>query len=114
MNHIETGRFGESAAAAFLQQEGYLLLERNYRCRAGEIDLIARKNGALHFIEVKTRRNQYYGRPCEAVNREKQQKIRRAAMWYLKEQEPKKTDGITEKIHFDIMEIMVHHMKDAF
>ncbi len=79
------GRRGEMAAERYLRRQGYKILERNYRCKIGEIDLIAQKDGRLIFIEVKTRRSSHYGLPEESVHPLKQKKIVRAAEWYLKE-----------------------------
>lgn len=80
------GTLGERFAAAILFSEGWRILARNYRCRAGEIDLIAeREDGCICFAEVKTRMRRWTGRPAEAVDRRKQQRIRRAAQWYLTE-----------------------------
>ena len=69
----------------FLRKKGYKLLEKNYRCKIGEIDVIAEKQGRLVFIEVKTRESARYGPPEEAVHRVKQEKILRIAEWYQKE-----------------------------
>ena len=77
MGNRELGRIGEQAAAELLQMEGYEILERNYRCQAGEIDLIAARGSEVSFVEVKTRRNDHYGRPCEAVGAQKIYHIRR-------------------------------------
>jgi putative endonuclease len=78
-----TGETGEQIAARYLFGKGFRLLEQNYRCDLGEIDLIAEDHGTVVFIEVKTRKSLASGAPEEAVNREKCRKIRRAADWYL-------------------------------
>lgn len=77
------GRQGEDLAASFLRQRGYTIVCRNYRCRSGEIDIIARKKNLLCFIEVKTRRTRRFGLPQEAVTAAKQHKIGRAAQDFL-------------------------------
>ena len=77
------GILGEELAAGFLDVQGYKLVERNYRCPYGEIDLIVQKDEALFFVEVKTRTGEKYGSPAEGVNVQKQEKIRRAAVYYL-------------------------------
>ena len=78
------GEFGEKVAIDFLEENAYLICERNFRMgRYGEIDIIAEKEGVLTFIEVKTRTNKIYGRPSEAVTLAKQNKIRRVAEYYL-------------------------------
>jgi putative endonuclease len=77
------GRTGERLAAEELVRRGYSIIERNFRCRYGEIDLIAEKGDDLVFIEVKTRRGNAYGLPEEAVTPRKQQKIVQVASYYL-------------------------------
>jgi putative endonuclease len=77
------GRTGERLAAERLMQTGYCILERNFRCRYGEIDLIAEHQLDLVFVEVKTRRGSTHGLPEEAVDRRKQQKILQVAAYYL-------------------------------
>ncbi|GCE20466.1 YraN family protein [Dictyobacter kobayashii] len=77
------GRTGERLAAERLEQVGYSILERNFRCRYGEIDLVAEHGSDLVFIEVKTRRGLTHGLPEEAVNRRKQQKIIQVGQYYL-------------------------------
>jgi len=79
MNKRAVGNLGESLACAHLEQKGIVVLERNFRCPAGEIDIIAREKRTLLFIEVKARSSLRYGRPAEAVNRAKQLKILRSA-----------------------------------
>ena len=77
------GRTGERLAAEELARQGYSIIERNFRCRHGEIDLIAEEGNDLVFIEVKTRRGDAYGLPEEAVTLRKQQKIVQVATYYL-------------------------------
>ncbi|GER89394.1 UPF0102 protein [Dictyobacter vulcani] len=77
------GRTGERLAALQLEQSGYTILERNFRCRYGEIDLVAEHEADLVFIEVKTRRGMSHGLPEEAVNYRKQQKIIQVSQYYL-------------------------------
>jgi putative endonuclease len=80
-----TGRKGEAVAYNFVRELGYAVLERNWRCRAGEIDLIALDGECLVFIEVKTRRTAIAGTAEEAVGPAKAQRILAAAEWYLAE-----------------------------
>ena len=70
------GRRGEDAACAYLLRHGYSIVERNYRCRRGEIDIIAAKDGGAVFVELKTRRSLKFGTPGMAVTYAKQQNIR--------------------------------------
>ncbi|CAN5582028.1 YraN family protein [soil metagenome] len=81
------GAFGEDVAARHLQDQGFVLLDRNWRCSAGEIDLVARSGGVLVFCEVKTRRGSGFGSPAEAVDRRKAARLRRLAMRWLSEHE---------------------------
>jgi putative endonuclease len=77
------GRTGERLAAEELSRQGYCILERNFRCSYGEIDLVAEDEHDLIFVEVKTRRGNAYGLPEEAVTFRKQQKIIQVASYYL-------------------------------
>jgi putative endonuclease len=77
------GSWGEHSAAKYLIRKGYIILERNFRCRLGEIDLIALDGRTLVFIEVKTRRNRSYGLPCEAVNAQKLRHLKRMSSYYI-------------------------------
>ena len=79
----EKGSWGEDRAAAYLRKQGYEILERNYRGKTGEIDIIAEKDGTLHFIEVKTRTSEDLGEPLEAIDRRKLGHILRTAELYL-------------------------------
>jgi putative endonuclease len=82
---ISTGKRGEELAAAHLAEAGYRIIERNYRCLFGEIDIVAEEGETLVFVEVKSRRSEAYGDPQLAVGHEKQKKISRIAMHYLEE-----------------------------
>ncbi len=81
------GEEGEEIAANYLEKQGYKILERNFRCKIGEIDIIARENNCLIFVEVKTKTGLGHGSPEEMVNRKKQEKIKRIAEFYLKEKD---------------------------
>ncbi|NLM51347.1 MAG: YraN family protein [Firmicutes bacterium] len=83
MNNL--GTHGEELAARYLQKLGFVLLERNWRCAYGEIDIIAKDGDVLVFVEVKTRRSNRFGTPTEAVHDRKQQKLRLVARHYLYE-----------------------------
>ena len=88
----QLGAEKEALAAEYLQEQGYRLLTRNFACRQGELDLIACKDGYLVFIEVKFRKNNRYGRAEEAVTAKKQERMQRAALYYLyKERLPQDT-----------------------
>ena len=77
------GRTGERLAADALMRRGYRILERNFRCRSGEVDLVAEDESDLVFVEVKTRRGDVYGSPEEAVTLQKQRRIVEVANYYL-------------------------------
>lgn len=79
------GRQGEDAAAAWYLRQGYEVIERNWRCRAGEIDLICRRARVLVICEVKTRTTERFGAPLEAVTPAKCRRLRRLATLYLLE-----------------------------
>lgn len=77
------GARGERAAARFLKKQGFRILQRNYQCPVGEIDIVASEKDVLAFVEVKTRRSAAFGEPLEAVPHAKQLRIRRAAQHYV-------------------------------
>lgn len=79
----ELGRRGEEVAASFLKKEGFRILERNYRCRLGEVDLIVEKKEKILFVEVKTRRSTDTVSPLELISEKKQFHISRVARQYL-------------------------------
>ena len=85
MNKRKTGQAYEQQAVRYLEGRGYTILERNYRCRAGEIDLIAKEGGYLVFIEVKFRADEKMGYGMESVDASKQRRICRVAGRYLLE-----------------------------
>jgi len=79
------GQRGEDLAAAQLEERGYIVRERNWRCPAGEIDIVAEDGGCLVFVEVRTRRGRKYGTPEESVTPVKQAKLVEVAQTYLQE-----------------------------
>jgi putative endonuclease len=81
--HLRRGSLGEEAAREHLEAQGYRILTRNYRCRDGEIDLVADDYGVLVFVEVKTRSSSAYGPPRDAVTPAKRRKLARAASHYM-------------------------------
>ena len=112
MNNIRFGRVGEDAAVMLLEAQGYEILDRNYKCSCGEIDIIAVKDADISFVEVKTRKNSIYGRPCEAVDHRKQRHIRDAAICYLRD--VCKRQCVFRRMHFDVIEIVMEHIIDSF
>jgi len=79
----ELGRRGEALAAELLQAQGLTIVERNFRCRAGEIDLVALDGETLVFVEVRSRRGDRMGTPFESVDRRKQARVTRVARQFL-------------------------------
>lgn len=76
------GRKGEDIVVKYLKEQGYKILERNFRTPFGEADIIALKEDTYCFVEVKTRTSERYGKPCEAVDYKKQEKYRKIAWYY--------------------------------
>ncbi len=113
MNKRLIGTRYEQEAAQYLKQQGYRILMLNYRCKIGEIDIIAMEEDTLVFCEVKYRKNLQYGSPAEAVDFKKQNTIRKIAGIYLMEHRiPADTS-----IRFDVISILNHTItlyKNAF
>ncbi len=84
MDNRSLGKYGEDLAAEHLKGKGYLIVERNFKNRLGEIDLIAKDGQMICFVEVKTRHNLDYGMPFESVHYHKQRKLGQVALSYLK------------------------------
>ena len=94
------GDRGEALVARYLQEAGYTLLDRQWRCRFGELDLVARsREGIVCFVEVKLRSNTAHGLPREAVDRHKQERLRTAAALYLS------SHDIDAPARFDVAEV---------
>ena len=110
------GERGENMAAKFLTQAGYRILQRNYRCGVGEIDIVARQGRTLVFVEVKTRADAE-SRPEDQVNTEKQHQITKAASLYLNRfghpQPPARFDVIAI-VWPEGREPQIEHHQDAF
>lgn len=95
------GQTSEAIAAVYLtQKKGYKILEKNYRTKNGEIDIIAKDKNTIVFVEVKARRSSYYGNPKYAVTPTKQKKISMVALYYLKTK-----NMSTAKARFDVVAI---------
>ena len=111
LNNV-VGAIGEDMASKYLESKGYKILERNYKNRMGEIDIIALYKGIIVFIEVKYRHNDKFGMPREAVNKNKQFKIRQMALLYLKIKRKLDTH-----CRFDVIEILgdkITHLENCF
>ncbi len=111
-----TGNRGENEACKYLKKKGYRILERNFRKRYGEIDIIAQKGSVISFVEVKTRARTDFGTAGEAVGFKKQQRIIHTAQAYIMEQ------NIDAAFSFDIIEVYytknridsINHLENAF
>ncbi|MBI9083562.1 MAG: YraN family protein [Desulfobacterales bacterium] len=96
----QLGNTGESAAAGYLQVQGYRILQRNYRNPMGEIDLVARDHNTLVFVEVKTRRTQRFGSAKTWVTAKKQRRLSLVALVYLKQ-----TGQMNTRARFDVVTV---------
>lgn len=119
-NHNKiVGQLGEKKAKFYLIKKGYKILDCNYRYRYGEIDIIAKKDGVTVFVEVKTRSDEKYGRPSEAVNYFKRRNITAVSQMYLLKH------NLDTVCRFDVIEVMlkktflgysakINHIENAF
>lgn len=101
-DHLALGARGEALAERYLKRAGFRILARNYRCRYGEIDLVAEEGGCLVFVEVKTRSGAGFGHPLEAVDGRKRGQLTRAARHYLEA-----TGGGERFCRFDVVAVAV-------
>lgn len=106
MKRKELGNLGEKIAVEYLQTENYKIIKRNFYCKQGEIDIIAQKQKEIIFIEVKTRTNNSFGIPAEAVNAIKQRHMKQVANYFLC-----KNDLFEQFIRFDVIEVMLRNGK---
>lgn len=97
---IATGKEGEKIAAAYLEKNGYRIIEVNFRCTIGEIDIIAKEKNDLVFVEVKTRKSTALGYPEQAVGMRKQKKMSQLALWYMQKRKIVDTNA-----RFDVVAI---------
>lgn len=111
----ETGKIGEDIATRYLGQIGYEIIQRNFECKQGEIDIIAKDKDEIVFVEVKTRASTLYGQPKEAVDRTKKKHIYRSAEFYIYirhlENYPVRIDVI--EVYKNQGKFKVHHIKNA-
>jgi putative endonuclease len=116
------GAYGEQVAVDYLVRTGMLLIERNWRCRAGEIDAVFRDGPVLVFTEIKTRRGERFGAPAEAVGPAKRQRLRRLAALWLSQAETAAGGGSRHEVRFDVVSVRprrsgaadVEHLRGAF
>lgn len=96
------GDFGESAAAKFLKDKGYEVVALNYRCRYGEIDIVARDNTQLVFVEVRTKKGRAFGTPEESVGSIKQSRMVSAAHTYLQDKGLENSDWRIDVVAIEV------------
>ena len=119
-NNIKLGFYAEDIATRFLLTKNYEIMERNFRTKYGEIDIIAAANGYIIFVEVKCRKSFTKGRPCEAVTISKQRKIITNAHYYICSNQLSECD-----FRFDVIEVIggsnnngidftINHIENAF
>ncbi len=118
MRAIDIGAAGEFVAVEYLEKKGYKIKARNFRCREGELDIVADEDGTTVFVEVKTRKSTTFGRPAEFVDRRKFRKLKKAAMQYIRNPDA--------DMRFDVIEILyelhygeflvkeINHIENAF
>ncbi len=117
IDSLESGFAGEDAAVEWLKARGYSIEKRNFRCRTGELDLVARKADILVFVEVKARGPAALSSPAEAVNAGKRARMVKAATWYLA-----RFGSNPPACRFDVIEVLlnpdgeptINHIPDAF
>jgi len=96
----KVGKYGESTATEFLKQNGYTIIERNYRCKLGEIDIIAMDKETIVFIEVRVKKTSKFGHPKATITPKKMRKISLTALNYLKI-----NNKLNNKARFDVVAI---------
>ena len=106
--HLRRGARGEKLASQFLRSHGYKILYRNFRDRTGgEIDIVGRDGDTLVFVEVKTRANEAFGRPVEAVDRQKQLRVSKGGLAWLR-----MLDNPDIVFRFDVVEVLLPNEGD--
>jgi len=113
---IMLGQLGEQLAVDHLKKNGYEIIERNFRCPAGEMDIVAKTGGCICFVEVRTRSSYLMGHPLESISMNKKRKIREIAVRYIMENSP-----ICANFRFDVIgvtmmeesEVRLEHIRNA-
>lgn len=116
-DNISIGARGEEIAAAYLRGQRFAILERNFRCKGGEVDIVAREGKTIVFVEVKSRRSESYGPPQLSVTSFKQRQISKAALTWLAKNRLHDTSA-----RFDVIAILlrdhqvpaIDHIRNAF
>lgn len=105
----QIGKIGEQLACQYLQEEGYQIIQRNFYAKQGEIDIITKQNRTIIFVEVKTRTNEIFGKPADAVHYFKQKHMYQTAKYYLYQ-----TKQENKEIRFDVIEVWIQKGKITF
>lgn len=110
------GREGERIAETYLRKKGYRVVERNYRCPVGELDLVVLDRRVIVFVEVKTRTDERFGAPLESVDRRKQRKMIKAALFFLSRHRLHHREARFDVVGISFMERepVVEHVENAF
>jgi putative endonuclease len=115
------GRYGERVAAHHLEAAGLTIVARNWRCREGELDIVARDGADLVFVEVKTRSSRAFGSPAEAVDRVKSARIRQLALRWIAAQRQNGQPEFWTNLRFDVISVLrgrsgveIAHVRGAF
>jgi putative endonuclease len=104
MKRRETGIRGENLACEFLGNNGYTILERNFRCPSGEVDIIAQRDNTLVFVEVRTKSSRQFGTPEESITPVKMEHLRNAAAYYRQSR-----NNLPESWRIDVIAIEMNH-----
>jgi len=107
---IITGQLAENLSGQFLQQQGASILERNYRCNVGELDIIAKHNDSIVFVEVRFRKNIAFGNPLETITLSKQKKLIKAASYYLQ----RNKNFAKKPCRFDVIAVTIQQNEYQF
>ena len=115
MNNKEVGNLGEEIATEYIKKKKYVIIQRNFRCRYGEVDIVAKDNNEYVFIEVKTRTSKKFGQPAEAVNQLKKKHIYNVTRYFLHRYKIENS-----LVRFDVIEVFlskdryrVNHIKQV-
>ncbi len=112
--NIQVGKTGEDLATRYLEKLGYDIIQRNYKCKTGEIDIIAKDNKTIVFVEVKTRSSQIFGNPAESIGSKKLSSIIKALQFWLlinnKTQDDIRVDAI--EVNFESGDYKLNHIKN--
>lgn len=104
MKRRETGTLGENLACEFLGKNGYSIIEKNFRCPGGEVDIIAQQQDTLVFVEVRTKRSRRFGGPEESITPVKMERLRNIAAYYWQSH-----SNLTESWRIDVVAIQINN-----